>query len=269
MTSSAGNVVVKHKKRLRILVAEDNTVNQKVAVRMLEKIGHTADIAGNGVEVLRAISHATYDIVFMDCQMPEMDGFEATLQIREMDGTARHTHIVAMTANALQGDKEKCIAASMDDYIAKPIRHTDLAGAIDRWLSRKQGAEPDSAKAVDAGRLLDESVLQELGDIDKEDESDFVAELLEIFLRETPGRIDEICRVAGTGDLHGLQSSAHQLKGACKQLGLIAMVDLCQKIEDLGKSNGVRGCDELLSALGAVFSETAELLRVKYSLRER
>jgi two-component system, sensor histidine kinase and response regulator len=267
-TTSSGTVGVKHKKRLRILVAEDNTVNQKVAVRMLDKIGYAADVAGNGIEVLRAISLSPYDIVFMDCQMPEMDGFEATLQIREMEGTSRHTHIVAMTANALQGDKEKCIAADMDDYIAKPIRHTDLAGAIDRCLSRTQVAEQDPAMATDCGNLLDESVLQELKDMGDEDESDFVEQLLEIFVLETPGRIDEICRVAGMGDPHGLQLAAHQLKGACKQLGMIAMVELCQKLEDLGGSNDVRGCDGLLSSLVTVFRETTELLRVKYSLRE-
>jgi two-component system, sensor histidine kinase and response regulator len=120
------------RQHLKILVVEDNAVNQKVAVRMLAKSGFRADVAGNGIEALKAISLVPYDIVFMDCQMPEMDGFEATSQIRRLDGPDKHRVIIAMTANALQGDREKCLAAGMDDYISKPIRLTDLESAIAR-----------------------------------------------------------------------------------------------------------------------------------------
>ena len=116
----------------RILVVEDNAVNQKVAARMLEKLGYRTDVAGNGFEALDAMSRTNYEIVFMDCHMPEMDGFEATARIRAAEGVNRHTTIVAMTANALRGDKEECLAAGMDDYIAKPVKQSDLQTAIDR-----------------------------------------------------------------------------------------------------------------------------------------
>jgi PAS domain S-box-containing protein len=131
-THLAASVPDQISRSMLILVVEDNPVNQKVAVRMLEKCGYRADVAGNGVEAVNAVSLVPYDIVFMDCQMPEMDGFEATTQIRHMDGTTKHRAIIAMTANALQGDKEKCLAAGMDDYVSKPIRQVDLLAAIAR-----------------------------------------------------------------------------------------------------------------------------------------
>jgi HPt (histidine-containing phosphotransfer) domain-containing protein len=204
----------------------------------------------------------------MDCQMPEMDGFEATCQIRTMDGSARHTQIVAMTANALQGDKEKCLAAGMDDYIAKPIRQTELVGAIDRWSSRKQVSQQNSAKATKNVQLLDESALQELRGLANEDESDFVEQLLRIFVLETPGRIEGIRRAASMSDSRRVHETAHLLKGTCKQLGLIAMAGICQKLEDQGRSDDLQCCVEWISNLEHIFHETKELLHVKYSLLE-
>jgi CheY-like chemotaxis protein len=253
---------------LRILVAEDNTVNQKVAVRMLERLGYRADIAGNGIEAVSAVSLIPYDIVLMDCQMPEMDGFEATCHIRTMNGTARHTTIVAMTANALEGDKEKCLAAGMDDYIAKPIRQTELAGIIDRWLSRTQPVEVNSAKPTGTGELLDESALQDLEGLASEDDPDFVEQLLRIFVLEAPCRIGEIRRAAGMGDSREVQKTAHLLKGTCKQLGLIALATLCQEFEDEGRAGDSHTCKERVAILERTFVETKELLHAKYSLRE-
>jgi CheY-like chemotaxis protein len=115
-------------------VAEDNRVNQTVITRMLQKLGHRVDVAANGLEAVSALRRIAYDLVFMDCQMPEMDGFGATRAIRAGEaGTPRHIPIVALTANAMHGDREQCMAAGMDDYIAKPVTKQTLAAALERW----------------------------------------------------------------------------------------------------------------------------------------
>jgi CheY-like chemotaxis protein len=133
--------------RRRILVVEDNPVNQKLAVRLIEKFGHRADVAANGLEALAALTRLPYDCVFMDCQMPEMDGYDAARAIRSKEkDTGSHVPIVAMTANAMPGDRERCLAAGMDDYISKPIDVQDLSTLLRRYLDRP--AEAESVEAA-------------------------------------------------------------------------------------------------------------------------
>jgi CheY-like chemotaxis protein len=118
----------------RVLIVEDNAVNQKLAAKVLEKMGCNVDVAANGLEAVQMIRQIPFDLVFMDCQMPVMDGYQATAEIRTFEGVGRRVPIVAMTAHAMQGDKEKCLKAGMDDYIAKPINLDEVKAALTRWL---------------------------------------------------------------------------------------------------------------------------------------
>jgi CheY-like chemotaxis protein len=137
---------LREEKRLRILLAEDNLVNQKLAARLLEKQGHHVSIVGTGREALEQLEKQGFDLVLMDIQMPEMDGFEATAAIREREKlTARHVHIIAMTAHAMQGDRERCLAAGMDGYVSKPIKLQELIGVIEDWSLQQPWPEEVTA----------------------------------------------------------------------------------------------------------------------------
>jgi CheY-like chemotaxis protein len=128
---------VKAEAQPRILVAEDNPINQKLAVRLLEKLGYRADVANNGHEVVEALGRIPYAAVLMDCQMPQMDGYEATAAIRQRESSSRHIPIIAMTANAMQGDRERGLAAGMDDYLTKPVGAEALAAVLRRWIPQE------------------------------------------------------------------------------------------------------------------------------------
>ncbi len=248
--------------RPRLLVAEDNVVNQMVAVRMLEKLGYRADVVADGREAVEALERIPYAMVFMDCQMPDMDGYEATAAIRKREGSGRRTPIIAMTANAMQGDKERCLAAGMDDYVSKPVRSENLAAALGRWIRHEQGPAVDAAPGKATGaEPIDLETLAGFRELQDGDAPDIVGELIDLYLKDSKRRFSEIERALGRADAPALTDAAHALKGSSLNLGARPLGDLCRRIEE-ACSQGSIG-----TAAGLVLKLEQELSRVSRALR--
>lgn len=250
--------------RSRVLVAEDNPVNQKVAVRLLEKLGCRVDVAADGSEAVKMLEIRSYDLVFMDCQMPEMDGYQATAEIRKRHGVKRDTPIIAMTAHAMQGDRDRCLAAGMDDYITKPLRSEALAAVLEQWTvgSGEPPEAVDSAPgpAVVSDVPIDAAALAALRDAQEEGEQDFATELIDQFLREAPGQLDALREAVKQGDAQILAREAHRLKGGCSIFGARPMAALCGNLEARGRAGSVEGADAILAQLEGEFSRVRRSL---------
>ena len=236
------------RRRIRILLVEDNLVNQQVEIRMIDRIGYQAEPAGNGRIALERLEHADFDLILMDCQMPEVDGYTATREIRRREGAARHTPIIGVTAHALSGDREKCLIAGMDDFLAKPVMPEDLAAIIDKCVEllttpRRAGdgalspvAEsetqaPQKPPQASAVAVLDEAVLAELRQYQNPGERDFVTELIGIFSEDLTNRLVEINAGLQAGDADRVRQAAHALKGASGELGANRMREICSRLE--------------------------------------
>jgi CheY-like chemotaxis protein len=251
---------------LRILLCDDNMVNQKVAVRLLQQMGYQPGLAANGREALNAIDRQPYDLVFMDVMMPEMGGLEATGEIRKrQQNRAQHPHyknpiiIVAMTANAMQGDREKCLAAGMDDYIAKPVRLEDIRGIVERWgalaaanhetepaqsalthqepatPARPAVAAPSEDDPVDMGRLLDftDGTVENL------------RELVVLYLDQTTEQLGKLQAAIEAQDAPEVRRIAHSCAGASATCGMRHLVPLLRELEHQGLENQLGASPEV------------------------
>lgn len=228
-------------KSLSILLAEDNAVNRKVALLMLERLGYRADVATDGYEVLRALQRQKYDLVLMDIQMPEMDGLEATRRIRELWPTGGPA-IIAITAYALEGDREKCLCAGMDDYISKPIKLDELRAAIDR------------VGAANEDRfILDPQAISNLRELQEEGEPDIVAELAGIFLEHAPSRILSMKMALEKGDFETLFMEAHSMKSSSASIGALKLSAICKELETIGREEKPDRAKELIAELAVEF----------------
>jgi PAS domain S-box-containing protein len=228
---------------MRILLAEDNPLNQKVALRLLERLGYTADVAANGLEAVEALERQPYDVVLMDVQMPELDGLDATRRICERWPAESRPHIIAMTANALPEDREACFAAGMSDYVAKPIRRDELAAALERARPLRIG---DAGAKATGGVSLDAGALQNLRDLGGDD---FVREVVDVFLAEVPTLIASLRSSLEQQNGEELRRTAHTLKSNGATLGAEQFAELCRTVEQQAKAGRLDGISQLVDRI--------------------
>ncbi|MBZ0199822.1 MAG: response regulator, partial [Ignavibacteriaceae bacterium] len=256
---------------LRILLAEDNAVNQRVAIRILEKMGYRVDTAGNGKEAVESARTIHYDIILMDILMPEVDGYEATKIITEEFSADTRPRIIAMTANAMQGDREKCLEAGMDDYVSKPIRVDELQKKLEQWGSiiyeEKEAVYSAIIDKKLAPRLIDEKKISFLTDLQTEDDMVFFSELLDIYIDDLPKSLSNIKDAIEKNDPKKLQFYAHRLKGSSVTLGIEKVSDLCHTIETAARAEVID--DAVKKDTEELLSEFEELIKELMQLKEK
>jgi signal transduction histidine kinase/CheY-like chemotaxis protein/HPt (histidine-containing phosphotransfer) domain-containing protein len=246
--------------RGRLLVAEDNLVNQKVAARILERLGYEVDVAASGDEAVAAARRQRYAAILMDGQMPHTDGFEATRIIRALEG-AHHTPIIALTASAMRGDRERCLAAGMDDYVAKPIGPEQLEAVLQRWIPEAPATPTvpprPSEWVARAEGPVDWDVLSELLAMTR---PEFLQDLLGIFLRDSRRMVADLRAAHEAGDREAWRQVAHKLRGSCATVGARPMMHLTAVMEDLTDEEARDRGEDLVTRLEEEFAAVREAL---------
>jgi CheY-like chemotaxis protein/HPt (histidine-containing phosphotransfer) domain-containing protein len=249
--------------RLRVLVAEDSPVNQALATRLLAKLGHEAVVVGDGREALEALDRDCFDLVLMDVQMPELDGLEATALLRRRESeTGAHVPVVAMTAHAMRGDRERCLAAGCDGYVSKPMRLRDLADAIRDVLpgpdpERVAPEAPPAEPAVGpehAGAVFDRDAALAESDGDVE----LLHELARIFLEDSPHMIGAVRAAVAAGDPEQLWRAAHKLKGSVANFAAPRVVETALRLEECGRGERLAAAVELVDELEILLADLSE-----------
>ncbi len=242
------------RRRLRLLVVEDNKVNQQVAALVLGRMGHRVDLVANGQEAVEAVRRIPYDVVLMDCQMPELDGYAATARIRGDHGPGRQVPIIAMTANAMEGDREKCLAAGMDDYVSKPLSPEVLRAKVEHWgAGLPVGATPILAAPETAPSPLEppvsSQVLAMLRGVESGQEPDFFRELVDTFLTDLQQRREALREGVACRDLAAVRALAHTLAGSAGNLGAGGLFALGRALEAAGRDGDPERAAAILTDL--------------------
>jgi CheY-like chemotaxis protein len=278
---------------VRVLVAEDNIVNQRVVLSQLKRIGFTADAVSNGREALDALKRAPYDIILMDCQMPEIDGYEAATRIRAegLRSFKSEPYLIALTANALPGDRERCFTAGMNDYLLKPVRLDSLEGVLQRALLK---VEPKLRNGTAHSQLsgeaispisepLDREIIAGLRELDAPARSSggtnsqlptlnsqlsgagpsVLRDLAELFLRDARPKLQNMTSVLERKDLPALASIAHSLKGSASNLGARRLAELCAALEKSARSSDPNTARDVLEQTAAEFQRVENALAVE------
>jgi CheY-like chemotaxis protein/HPt (histidine-containing phosphotransfer) domain-containing protein len=243
--------------KLRILLAEDNPVNQRVALHILQKGEHSVLAVGNGREAVDALAREQFDVVLMDVQMPEMDGFEATNAIRTKEKiTGSHLPIIAMTAHAMQGDRERCLEAGMDEYLSKPVRAAELLRVIQQFAPKSIAESIPDAPAQAIG---EPAVFARQTALDRfNGEEQLLEEVVELFVSDAPNRLADVRTSLEQGDPKRLQNAAHSLKGSAGYVGAERVAAQALKLEELGRRGDLSAA---LEAFGQLEREIEQLKR--------
>jgi CheY-like chemotaxis protein/HPt (histidine-containing phosphotransfer) domain-containing protein len=268
-TAEAAGKRPRSSKPFHILVAEDNPINQKVAIGLLDKLGYRAEAVANGPEVLRATELVSYDIIFMDCQLPEMDGYKTTVEIRRREaarGSGRkRVYIIAMTADAMRGAREKCLAAGMDDYISKPVYVETLKSVLEKAVQgvRDTAIVPAKPDSGNGDAIIDQSALLTLRALRQPGKSDPVAELIDIFLRDTPGKLGEMKTAAAQYDAYSVELIAHSLRGCSGSIGASRLAQLCAELEEHARLGSIQIASHVLKQLDQEFAKVQAALELE------
>ncbi|MBI9076751.1 MAG: response regulator [Desulfatibacillum sp.] len=243
---------------VHILIAEDNPVNQKVALSILGKLGLQADAVSNGREAVEALCNRRYTLVLMDCQMPDMDGYEATRRIRSRRSRVLNPDIpvIAMTAHAMAGDRKKCLQAGMDDYLSKPVEPLALVEMIVKWIpdAQMEDAMSPSAPVVANERGDAPLVFDKKGLLERlMDDEDLAKEIVQAYLEDTPKKIVELRAFVKAQDLAGVSNNAHAVKGASSNIGALAMVQATKDMEQAGVSGDLEAARALQETIETEF----------------
>ena len=254
---------------LKILLVEDTPINQKVCLNQLKVLGGAADVANNGEEALSMVALQKYDIVLMDCQMPVLDGYEATARLRRLEAEAiasgkmkphQMTVVIAMTANALKGDREKCLAAGMDDYISKPISMEKLKSVLENWSAQLRiknqisNSEESQSSAADLASLVDIEHLHEITGTDLE----FEREILQAFVVDTGNYLAAAKSAIASGDTEAVARYAHQIKGVSATAAVRLMPEIADRLQIRAESEDLEGADQIIAELEVILGRVQE-----------
>jgi CheY-like chemotaxis protein/HPt (histidine-containing phosphotransfer) domain-containing protein len=258
-----------------VLLAEDNPVNQEVAKALLAKLGLRVDIAYNGAEALALSEAHRYDVILMDCQMPVMDGFQATAAIRQREGVSGRVPIVALTANAMEGDRNKCLAAGMDDYLSKPYSRAQLAEVLGRWLPADGDAGP-GAEAIavlqerepnrsmdgdERASALNMGFLDQFRELDPTGGLSLVKDIMRVYLDTTPAMLPQVEQAVAAEDGEALRRAAHFLKSSSANVGADRLAELFRRLEVMGRERELAEAKSLLDPMRRAYDDATVAIR--------
>ncbi len=273
--------------RGHVLLVEDNLVNQQVAMGLLRKLGCQVDLAGNGREAVNAVSTVPYDIVFMDCQMPVLDGYEATAEIRKMERSEeQHLPIIALTANAMEGDREKCLNAGMDDYLSKPFKQEQIVNVLRKWLTEVEPSEEESPAesqvevtepltgqvdssptqpAAENTQEVKEVISQHALNNIRSLSDGMLEKIIDLYLQESPKQLQTLKTAIDDDDVESVQKVSHSLKSSSANLGATGLSELCKQLEMNARQKSLLKASDLFAEIESEYVEVEQALGMEIS----